>query len=76
FIIRFPKDETTTQRVRECNNELLDLALSLKAIPYKTPVWSAKKLHEHADSGFTSLVKRLREFLDPNGIMNPGRWGI
>lgn len=73
FIIRFPKDDETISRVRHCNEELLDLALSLKAIPYKTPVWSARKLKQIADPTFFELVKHLRNFLDPNNIMNPGR---
>ncbi|NWF95920.1 MAG: FAD-binding oxidoreductase [Candidatus Thorarchaeota archaeon] len=76
FIIRFPKDEDTVQRVRRCNAELLDHALSLKAIPYKTPVWSAKKLQQVADPGFVMLLRKVKEALDPNGIMNPGRWGL
>ncbi len=76
FIIRFPKDEDTIERVKSCNEELLDLVLSLKAIPYKTPVWAAKKLHEHIDPEFVELVKRIKKALDPNNIMNPGRWGL
>ena len=76
FIIRFPKDDETIERIRQCNNELLDMALDLKAIPYKTPVWAAKKLFERADPGFVELVNRVRKLLDPNGIMNPGRLGL
>ncbi len=76
FIIRFPKDEATVERVRCCNEELLDHALDHNAIPYKTPVWAAKKLIARADPEFVKLVKRIRDTLDPNGIMNPGRWGI
>ncbi|MHA1485151.1 MAG: FAD-linked oxidase C-terminal domain-containing protein, partial [Candidatus Thorarchaeota archaeon] len=76
FIIRFKRDDENLKRVRQCNNELLDLALDLKAIPYKTPVWSAKKLHERADPNFIELVRRIRNLLDPNSIMNPGRWGL
>ncbi len=76
FIIRFPKDNETLERVRRCNEELLDHALDQKAIPYKTPVWAAEKLMARADPEFVRLVKRIRETLDPNGIMNPGRWGL
>jgi glycolate oxidase len=76
FIIRFQKDGETLVRIRQCNNELLGMALDLKAIPYKTPVWAAKKLLERADPGFVNLVKRVRKLLDPNGIMNPGRLGL
>jgi glycolate oxidase len=73
FIIRFPKDDQTVEKVRQCNEELLDFALSLKAIPYKTPVWSAKKLKKLADPSFFDLAKRVKKLLDPNNIMNPGR---
>jgi FAD/FMN-containing dehydrogenase len=73
FIIRFPKDDQTLKKVRQCNEELLDFALSLKAIPYKTPVWSAKKLKKLADPSFFDLAKRVKKLLDPNNIMNPGR---
>ena len=76
FIIRFPKEEKTLERVRQCNDELLTMALELGAIPYKTPVWSAKKLHEYIDPEFIDLVKRVKKLLDPNNIMNPGRWGL
>jgi len=76
FILRFKKEPSIIEKVRECNHELLDFALDLGAIPYKTPVWAAKKLQEQIDPGFLGLLKRLRRFLDPNGIMNPGRWAI
>jgi FAD/FMN-containing dehydrogenase len=76
FIIRFRRDGSIMERVRRCNEELLEMALSLGAIPYKTPVWSAKKLHEHIDPGYIKLVKRVKTMLDPNNIMNPGRWGL
>ncbi len=76
FIFRFPKDDDTVKRVRECNAELLDLALSYGAIPYKTPVWAAKKLQERLDPNFVMLMRRVQRALDPNGIMNPGRWGL
>jgi hypothetical protein len=76
FIFRFPKDEDTVKRISECNAELLNLALNYGAIPYKTPVWAAKKLQERLDPNFIMLMKRIRHALDPNGIMNPGRWGL
>ncbi|MFO7835183.1 MAG: FAD-binding oxidoreductase [Candidatus Thorarchaeota archaeon] len=76
FIIRFEKKPSVVEKVRQCNIELLDFALDLGAIPYKTPVWAAKKLHKRIDPGYLKLLKKLRRFLDPNGIMNPGRWAI
>jgi len=76
FIIRFPKDKATVEQIRRCNEELLDLALGLKALPYKTPVWAAKKIQEKADPGFVELLRRIKKTLDPHGIMNPGRWAL
>jgi glycolate oxidase len=76
FIIRFKKESHIVEKVRKCNDELLDFALGLGAIPYKTPVWAARKLQRRIDSGYLKLLRRLRSFLDPNGIMNPGRWAI
>ena len=76
FIIRFPKTKETMLRVRQCNDELLTMALELGAIPYKTPVWSAKKLHEYIDPEFVKLVRQIKKLIDPNNIMNPGRWGL
>lgn len=73
FIFRFPKDDATLDRVRKCSEELLDFALSLGALPYKTPVWSAKKVQKLADPGFFELARRIKKLLDPNNIMNPGR---
>ncbi|MHA2424549.1 MAG: FAD-binding oxidoreductase [Candidatus Thorarchaeota archaeon] len=76
YIIRFPKDEETLARVRKCNEELLDFALNLGALPYKTPVWATEKVMKRVDPGFLVLLKKVKEALDPNGIFNPGRWGL
>jgi FAD/FMN-containing dehydrogenase len=76
FIFRFPKDDETVKQIKACNEELLDLALSYGAVPYKTPIWAAKMLQEKIDPNFVMLMKRVRKALDPNGIMNPGRWGL
>ncbi len=76
FIIRFPKDAETIERVRICNRELLTFAIDLGAIPYKTPVWAIDLLKEKADPGFFELLKTIKNALDPNGIFNPGRLGL
>ncbi len=67
------EDDETVEKVRKCNEELLDFALGLKAIPYKTPVWSAKKMQQLADPAFFELARKIKKLLDPNNIMNPGR---
>jgi len=62
FIIRFPKDNETVERVKKCNEELLDFALG-----------SAKKMQQLADPAFFELARKIKKLLDPNNIMNPGR---
>jgi FAD/FMN-containing dehydrogenase len=77
FIIRFDKGvPNAIAKVRKCNEELLDMALSLGGLPYKTPVWAAKKVLARADPNWVKLVRRVRDTLDPNHILNPGRWAL
>jgi glycolate oxidase len=77
FIIRFDKGvPRVITKVRKCNEELLDMALSLGALPYKTPVWAARKVLVRADPNWVKLVRRIHDTLDPNHILNPGRWGL
>lgn len=74
FIIRFPKDQDTIERVRECNHELLTFAIDLGAIPYKTPAWAIDILKKKTDPGFLELLQKIKDAIDPNHIFNPGRW--
>ncbi|MBD3407331.1 MAG: FAD-binding protein [Candidatus Lokiarchaeota archaeon] len=76
FIIRFPKNSEKIEQVKKCNSELLDYALDQGAIPYKTSVWAAKKLQERIDPQFIELLRKIKQTLDPNNIMNPGRWNL
>lgn len=75
FIIPFNRqdvDEITM--VRKTNASLCDLALDLGFIPYKAPAWAVQKLVERMDPGFLNLMRNVKAMLDPNRIMNPGRW--
>lgn len=75
FILAFDKaDPEAVARVRAANAALCDMALELGFIPYKTPVWAVQRMLERLDPGFLALLKNLKTLLDPNGIMNPGKW--
>lgn len=75
FILTFDKaDPEAVARVRAANAALCDMALELGFIPYKTPVWAVQRMLERLDPGFLALLKNLKTLLDPNGIMNPGKW--
>ena len=66
-----------TEKVRAMLEELLEQAtLPSGAIPYKCPAWAAKKVIEKMDPHWVSVARRVRKALDPNEIMNPGRWNL
>ena len=74
-IVRFKKG-LEEKRMRKFLEEVLDVCLKYDCIPYKTPIWMAKKLQEVIDPNWIKLFKRVKNFMDPNNIFNPGRWGI
>lgn len=77
FIETFYRDnEDDLRRVRQCNGELTDMVLDQGFIPYKTPAWSVEKILPRMWPGTHDLMRSVRALLDPQGIMNPGRWRL
>ena len=70
------KDEEEVRRVRKLNEALCDMVISLGFFPYKTPAWVIERHRDKIDPGFIALLRKVRETLDPNGIMNPGKWPV
>jgi hypothetical protein len=68
-------DPDLVKRIEGLCAEQLDLVLETGYIPYKTPVWAVRRLEELVGPGWLKLHRRVKEMLDPNNIMNPGRWG-
>lgn len=65
------------EKVRKMLEEILETCtLPSGAIPYKCPEWAAKKVIEIIDPNWLELARRVRRALDPNEIMNPGRWHL
>ncbi len=56
--------------------EALMAILDAGGIPYKPPVDFAKEIYSRADPGYVELLKRVKDFIDPNQIMNPGKLWI
>jgi len=77
FILHFDKrDPREVERVRDVLGRLADTLLDLNYIPYKPPLWAVKKIRERDRHGFFQLLERVKACLDPNGLFNPGRWGL
>jgi glycolate oxidase len=53
--------------------EALQVLLDNGGIPYKPPVDFWKEIFDRADPGFVELIKDIKDFIDPNNIMNPGK---
>jgi FAD/FMN-containing dehydrogenase len=68
-------DPELVQRINDLCAEQLDLVLETGYIPYKTPVWAVRRLEEKVAPEWLNLHRRIKEMLDPNNILNPGRWG-
>jgi FAD/FMN-containing dehydrogenase len=76
WMIPFDKgDPEMVKRVTDMTNEQLDMVLEMGYIPYKTPVWAIRKMEKLASPDWVKLHRRIKGMIDPNNIMNPGRWG-
>jgi len=69
-------DPEDRARVHACNVELCDTLGDEGFVMYKTPGWTVAKYQSRLDTGYQRLLKETRALLDPDGILNPGRWEL
>lgn len=69
-------DPREVERVRICNAELCDALLEFGFVLYKTPGWAVERYRPRLDPGFVRLMNEVRQSLDPEHLMNPGRWAL
>jgi FAD/FMN-containing dehydrogenase len=75
FVACFDKaDAEEVGRVARCMGALADVALEHHYVPYKASADAARRILERAEPGFVHLLNRVRDALDPERRMNPGRW--
>jgi FAD/FMN-containing dehydrogenase len=75
YVVCFDRaDAEEVERVRSCMGEVADIVLDHGYVPYKASAEAATKIVERADPGWTALLTRVRDALDPDRRMNPGRW--
>jgi len=77
FIVRFDRrDEEVTARVRALVADLGRTLLDLDYVPYKCPETLYGEIARRLDPGFRTLMERLKQTVDPRGILNPDRWRL
>ena len=69
-------DPESIRQAREALHESDDLALELGGTVWKPGVYGQKLVMERIDPNTLKLMKKVKELLDPNGIMNPGNWEV
>lgn len=75
FVACFDKGNAAeVERVRLAMGELADAVLDHGYVPYKPSADAANRILDRAHPGFVELFDRIRDAVDPQRRMNPGRW--
>lgn len=69
-------DPAMMGRVKAALDEATAFALEMGGIPWKPNVLEQRMTLEHLDPNTRNLMKRIKQCLDPEGIMNPGNWEV
>lgn len=69
------RSPTETERAWRCFDALFDEGRQLGIVPYRVGSQAFHKL-EGGDDPALALARRLRQSLDPDGILSPGRYNL
>ncbi|MBE9234127.1 FAD-binding oxidoreductase [Cuspidothrix issatschenkoi LEGE 03284] len=61
------------QKAMECHNQLLEFLMNSGYIPYRLGIQSMSCLST-SDDNYNQLLKNIKQELDPNNILAPGRY--
>jgi len=67
-------DPSDVQRAQGALEETNRVVLDMGGIPWKAEVPAQQEIIQRMDPNTFALMNRIREALDPRGIMNPGNW--
>jgi glycolate oxidase len=68
-----PKDMENARNALHDTNKMV---LEIGGIPWKVELDGQQMVLDKMDSNFKKTFKKIRDTLDPNGIMNPGNWEV
>jgi len=63
-------------RAKKALDECSEFALEEGGVLWKADLDEQKMLMEKMDPNTLNLMKKIKQLLDPNGIMNPGNWEV
>ncbi|MFX0072910.1 MAG: FAD-linked oxidase C-terminal domain-containing protein, partial [Candidatus Hermodarchaeota archaeon] len=69
-------DPEDMQNARDALHETNKMVLELGGIIWKSELAGQKLILERMDPIYKKLFNAIRNFVDPNRIMNPGNWEI
>jgi glycolate oxidase len=69
-------DNETVRHAREALHETDEMVMELGGTIWKPAVFGQKLMMEKMDPTTLQLMKKVKNLLDPNGIMNPGNWEV
>jgi hypothetical protein len=70
-----PRDHDEVERTKKFIREALIVLMDAGFVPYKAPYWAVEEMMRRGDPNWVELLIRVKRMLDPNNIMNPGRYG-
>ncbi|MFP4158453.1 MAG: FAD-binding oxidoreductase [Desulfobacterales bacterium] len=69
-------DEDTVKHARQALHETDEVVLELGGTLWKPAVFGQKLLMDRMDPNTLQIMKKVKDMMDPNGIMNPGNWEV
>lgn len=66
-------DEKDIEAVRKIARDVARVILDCGGLIYKAPSFACEEMWKRGDPNFLKLLKEIKQTLDPNRIMNPGR---
>jgi glycolate oxidase len=69
-------DPETVRHAREALQETDELVMEVGGTIWKPAVFGQKLVMDKMDTTTLQLMKKVKNLLDPNGIMNPGNWEV